>query len=381
MIKRVLPILLAALVPLLVLFSLPIFSQPTQIVRAQTPTNDIAVDKQLQRADPVVRVGELLTFTIRIENQSSFTVTTLPLSDTFNTAVLGFANAIPAPDSVDIATGRLDWTDLTTFFGDLPPGQVITVVTEFIAEHPATAIVNQAEVHDAQWEDGDLNGGGDTDDSGEAIGGSLPLEKRIVDGITPTAGLPLTFTIAITNDGAVTTTALSLTENYDPTIIQFSSAVPPPDFVDNMTGILTWTDITSPLGDIPAFGTISVTVVFTALTSTIDSINQASVSGAVDWYGNDLAGGADDVPITIINQPAPTATPGPTNTPQPGAPAPANTPTPEATATATAVPAAAFPETGIPPATVTPMTAVLALIAAILPGTIWLWRQRHRAPE
>jgi hypothetical protein len=256
---------------------------------------------------------------------------------------------------------------------------VITVVTAFIAEHPATAIVNQAEVHDAVGSGGDLDGGDDTDDSGESIGGSLPLEKRINDGITPTAGLPLTFTISITNDGAVTTTVLPLTENYDPTIIQFSSAVPPPDFVDEMTGILTWTDITSPLGDLPAFGTISVTVVFTALTSTNDSINQASISGAVDWYDNDLAGGADDVPITIINQPAPTATPGPTNTPQPGAPAPTSTPTPAVTATA--VPAAAFPETGIPPTSVTPVTAVLALIAAILPGALWLWRQRRRLPE
>ena len=377
MIKRVLPIFFAVLIPLLVLFSLPIFSQSAQTVQAQT--DEIVVDKQLQRVDPIVRVGELLTFTIRIENQSSFTVTTLPLSDTFNTAVLGFANAIPAPDTVNTATGRLDWADLTTFFGDLAPGQVVTVVTEFVAEHPATAIVNQAEVHDAVGSNGSLDGGDDTDDSGESIGGSLPLEKRISDGITPTAGLPLTFTISITNDGAVTTTVLPLTENYDPTIIQFSSAVPPPDFVDEMTGILTWTDITSPLGDLPAFGTISVTVVFTALTSTNDSINQASISGAVDWYDNDLAGGADDVPITIINQPAPTATPGPTNTPQPGAPAPTSTPTPAVTATA--VPAAAFPETGIPPTSVTPVTAVLALIAAILPGALWLWRQRRRLPE
>ncbi len=380
MIKRVLPILFAATIPLLFLFSLPIFSHTPQTVQAQT--NDIVVDKQLQRADPVVRVGELLTFTIRIENQSAFTVTTLPLSDTFNTAVLGFANAIPAPDSVATATGRLDWTDLTTFFGDLPPGQVITVVTEFIAEHPATAIVNQAEVHDAQWADGDLNGGSDADNTGESIGGSTPLEKRINEGITPTVGLPLTFTIAITNDGAITTTVLPLTENYDPTIIQFSNAVPPPDFVDEITGVLTWTDLTDFFGDIPAFNTITVTVVFTPLTAINNSVNEASVSGAVDWYENDLAGGADQVPITIIDQPAPTATPiatstpNPTNTPQPGAPAPTSMPTATPTATATAVPAAAFPETGIPPTTFTPLTAVLALIAASLPGVIWLWRRR-----
>ena len=374
MIKRVLPILFAATLPLLLLFSLPIFSYPAQTVQAQT--SDILVDKQLQRTDPVVRVGETLTFTIRIENQSAFTVTTLPLSDTFNIDVLGFANATPAPDSVDPATGRLDWTDLTTFFGDLPPGQVITVVTEFIAEHPATAIVNQAAVHDAQGNNGDLNGGDDTDNSGEAVGGSLPLEKRINEGITPTLGMPITFTISITNDGAITVTVLPLTENYDPAVIQFSNAVPPPDLIDEVTGILTWTDITTALGDLPAFGSVDVSVVFTALVATFDSVNEASISGAVDWFDNDLAGGADQVPITIIDDTAPTATPNPTNTPQPGAPAPTSTPTP--TATATAVPAAAFPDTGIPPTTVAPVTAVLALIAALLPGTLWLWRQRRR---
>ena len=374
MIKRVLPILFAATLPLLLLFSLPIFSYPAQTVQAQT--SDILVDKQLQRTDPVVRVGETLTFTIRIENQSAFTVTTLPLSDTFNIDVLGFANATPAPDSVDPATGRLDWTDLTTFFGDLPPGQVITVVTEFIAEHPATAIVNQAAVHDAQGNNGDLNGGDDTDNSGEAVGGSLPLEKRINEGITPTLGMPITFTISITNDGAITVTVLPLTENYDPAVIQFSNAVPPPDLIDEVTGILTWTDITTALGDLPAFGSVDVSVVFTALVATFDSVNEASISGAVDWFDNDLAGGADQVPITIIDDTAPTATPNPTNTPQPGAPAPTSIPTP--TATATAVPAAALPDTGIPPQTVSPMTAVLALLAAMLPGSIWLWRQRRR---
>ena len=374
MIKRVLPILFAATLPLLLLFSLPIFFYLAQTVQAQT--SDILVDKQLQRTDPVVRVGETLTFTIRIENQSAFTVTTLPLSDTFNIDVLGFANATPAPDSVDPATGRLDWTDLTTFFGDLPPGQVITVVTEFIAEHPATAIVNQAAVHDAQGNNGDLNGGDDTDNSGEAVGGSLPLEKRINEGITPTLGMPITFTISITNDGAITVTVLPLTENYDPAVIQFSNAVPPPDLIDEVTGILTWTDITTALGDLPAFGSVDVSVVFTALVATFDSVNEASISGAVDWFDNDLAGGADQVPITIIDDTAPTATPNPTNTPQPGAPAPTSTPTP--TATATAVPAAAFPDTGIPPTTVAPVTAVLALIAALLPGTLWLWRQRRR---
>ena len=44
------------------------------------PGGDIYVDKQLGRPSPVVYVGEYLTFTIFIRNDSPFTVTTLPLS-------------------------------------------------------------------------------------------------------------------------------------------------------------------------------------------------------------------------------------------------------------------------------------------------------------
>ncbi len=376
--KRVLIIFLTVLLPLLILFSLPIFSDTFQTVQAQS--SDITVNKQLGRTNPVVRVGEYLTFTIEIVNNSAFTVTTLPLSDTFNTAVLAYVDAAPVPNTVDSTTGRIDWADLTTDFGDLVPGQMVVVVVGFVAEHPETAIVNQAEVHDAIGSGGALGGSDDTDNSGESIGGSMPLDKRINEGITPTAGLPITFTISITNDGAVTTTIVPLTENYDPAAIQFNTAVPPPDFVDEMTGVLTWTDLTTWFGDIPAFGMVDVTVVFTALVSTLNTVNEATISGAVDWYGNDLAGGADNVPITIIDAPAPN----PTKTPRPSSPSgPSATetpiPTPTPTAAATAVPAAAFPETGIPPAPVSPITAVFALIAAIFPVAIWLWQQRRRS--
>ncbi len=382
--KRVLIIFLTVLLPLLILFSLPIFSSTFQTVQAQS--SDITVNKQLGRTNPVVRVGEYLTFTIEIVNNSRFTVTTLPLSDTFNTAVLAYVDAAPRPNTVVSTTGRIDWADLTADFGDLAPTERVVVVVGFVAEHPETAIVNQAEVHDAIGSGGALGGSDDTDQTGESIGGSMPLDKRINEGITPTAGLPITFTISITNDGAVTTTIVPLIENYDPAALQYNTAVPPPDFADEMTGVLTWTDLTNWLGDIPAFGTVDVTVVFTALVSTLNTVNEANISGAVDWYGNDLAGGADNVPITIIDQPAPTATPAPTNTRRPSSPSgpsPTETPfpTPTPIATATAVPAAAFPETGIPPAPGSPITAVFALIAAITPVAIWLWRQRRRSLE
>lgn len=309
----------------------------TQSTRAQSP-DQIYVDKQLGRADSVVHVGEYLTFTILIRNDAAFTVTTLPLSDTYNATVLAYADAVPPPDSVDTGAGRLDWNDLTASFGDLAPGQQILVLVGFIAEHPAAAVVNAAEVHDAIGSSGALSGTTSIITDAQSVGGSSPVGKRLPADLIPRVGLPLTFTILITNDGFAPMTSAPLVDTYNPALLRFSYAVPPPDRVNAASGVLTWTDVTSWTGDIPAHGTISVTTVFTALAAVDNASNRAQVSGARDWYGNDLTEGNDEVPITIIEGPQPT--PAPTATPLPGptaTPGPAPTPLP---APPTTVPAA-----------------------------------------
>ncbi len=263
-------------------------------------TGQISVNKQLGRSDPTVFVGEYLTFTIDIVNNASFTVTKLPLTDIYNADVLGFADAVPPPDIIDASAGQLDWGDLTETFGDLAPGQSVRVVVGFIAEHPEPAIVNHAEVHDALGTGGDLGGDDSEDDSGEAVGGSSPVDKQLVPGLQPQRGLPLTFTVFITNDGYTTMTVVPLVDMYEPAWITFSYAVPPPDGIDVTRGVLTWTDVTSWTGDIPPHGVISVTTVFTALETVTNTINQVEVVHAQDWYSNDLAGGSDLVPIQIV---------------------------------------------------------------------------------
>lgn len=381
MFKKSLTILFAVIIPVLIVANF-FFVFSTQSVQAQGGT--VVVDKQLGRTSNVVYVGEYLTFTIRVENQAAFTVTQLPLLDDYNEAVLAFVDATPAPDSVDTGTGEIDWNDITTFFGDLAPGQVVTVVVGFIAEHPEPSVVNYAEAYDVIGSGGPLAGSGDDSDESESVGGSAPLHKRIAENVTPTVGLPITFNITITNDGYTTMTVVPLIEDYDPAFIEFSHAEPPPDFVDAVTGVLTWTDVTSWTGDIPAFGTIDVTVTFTALQSIANTMNQASVQGARDWYGNDLAAGADDVPIVIIEGPGQAATATPTSGSSggggQGAPAAQATATATATSVTTAVLANQFPETGIPPESnsIWP-TVLLAGFAFALPLAGWLLQRRFRA--
>ncbi len=313
-----------------------------QAARAQAGS-EIFVDKRLGRADPVVHVGEYLTFTVLIRNDAAFTVTTLPLSDTYNASVLGYQDAVPPPDSLDEGAGQIDWSDLTASFGDLAPGQEIVVVVGFIAEHPETAVVNRAEVHDALGSSGALTGTTGVVTDTESVGGSSPVDKELLAGLIPQAGLPLTFTVVITNDGYTTMTVAPLVDTYDPALLQFSYAEPPPDLVDAVSGVLTWTDVTRWTGDIPAHGTVSVTAVFTALAVIDSTANNAEVNGASDWYGNDMAGGSDQVPITIIE--GPTVTPAPTTTPIPvptATPVQSPAPTPVPTATAETLPAPVF---------------------------------------
>jgi hypothetical protein len=318
----------------------------SQSVSAQA--GDIYVDKQLGRPNPVVYVGEYLTFTIFIRNDSPFTVTSLPLSDTYNTAVLGFADATPMPDNVNEGAGRLDWVDLTTYFGELPPGDSIVVVVGFIAERPEPSVVNAAEVHDALGTGGALSGTNSTLTNTTSVGGSSPVEKDLLEGLIPQVGLPLTFTITITNSGFTTMTVMPLVDTYNPAWMAYSYAVPAPDIVDEANGELTWLDLTNWAGDVPAHGTVTVITVFTALISG-DAVNSAEVSGASDWYENELAGGSDLVPITIIEGPTPIPTTAPTSVPATRQPAPTSAPA------STSVPASTATPNPTPTNTVVPL--------------------------
>jgi hypothetical protein len=357
------------------------------ITPAQAQQPEISVTKQLGRSDPVVYVGQYLTFTIDIVNNSAFTVTTLPLTDDYNEAVLAYVDASVPPSNVDTGAGQIDWDDLTTSFGDLAPGQSITVIVGFIAEHPEPTVVNYAQVHDAIGSGGSLGDSDDTSQDGESVGGSAPLEKRIEEGVIPEVGLPLTFTIAITNDGYTTMTVVPLLEDYDPSFLQYSYAVPPPDTVDEINGELNWDDLTDYFGDVGAQETISLTAVFTALASIDGTMNQASVSAFQDWYGNDLAGGSDLVPIIIIDNQQQTATPAATATSDSGGDNGGNnnnnaTATLQATATVTATAtremAAQMPETGIPPSSPIWPTLLLMGFVMLLPLFAWfIWQRRH----
>jgi uncharacterized repeat protein (TIGR01451 family) len=340
-----------------------------QSARPAAAQGGISVVKALGRAEPVVYVGEYITFTIEICNGAGFTVTVMPLRDDYDEDVLAFQDASVAGYTHNPVTGTVDWTDVTETLGDFPDGHCETVIVGFIAEHPKTAIVNSAAVHDAEGAAGEHAGGGEDDGEAESIGGAAPVRKDpLTEGIA--VGDPVSFTIVITNTGHATITRGTLVDTYDPAMLQFHYAVPMPDLVDEAGGHLTWTNIAASLGGgIAGRTTVSVTTVFTALQAAATQ-NAAQLSGVGDWYDNDLAGGADDAPITIVAgpHPEPTATPSPRPTDIPSPPSdspspPASTATPFPTTTSTPVPL--LPLTGGPDASWVPGGLILLCLSAI----------------
>jgi LPXTG-motif cell wall-anchored protein/uncharacterized repeat protein (TIGR01451 family) len=328
---------------ILILFTLLSLSYVQHISQAQGP---ISVTKTLNRSTNVVRVGEALTFTIALTNNSAFTLTGMNLIDDYDNTTLAFSHAVPAPTGHIASTALITWNNLVP----IPPGQSVYVTLVFIAEHPRTTVVNAARAEDLVNSSGMLTQTAETSQTQEAVGGAAPVVKFLSPpGSEPLAGLPITFTHVITNDGAALMIHLPLTDTYDADFLEFNYALPFTPNIITPPGTLVWTNLASPacFGPIPGDTAVVITTVFTATTQVLNTVNEASTEGALDVYNNDLTAGAAQVPITIIGN-TPTPSPAPTqededdddeddddddddDVPTPTIPAPTFTPTPAAT--------------------------------------------------
>ncbi|MBX0326139.1 DUF11 domain-containing protein, partial [Oscillochloris sp. ZM17-4] len=189
------------------------------------------------------------------------------------------------------------------------------------------------------------------------------------------AGLPITFTIVITNDSLIDIVSLPLRDVFNPAALRFESASPPPDSADQVGGVLAWGDLLATTGRarLAPGESITVETVYTALRDITAAVNTAEVSGAKDEYGNAVQPRQAQVPIRIVG---PVETPGPTG--QQPTRAPTATPTPFATAgprlteiagrTATAA-AQAAPTAAPTDTAVTAETSATPVVPASLPNT------------
>lgn len=281
-----------------------------QISQAQGP---VGMSKVLNKDGNVVRVGEVLTFTLALTNTSGFTLTNVTLVDEYDETTLRLAGADFSWDSHDPGAGTIIWNNVVTppirTPGGLPPGESISFSVVFTAVSPKPAVVNAIRAQDLESASSALTETVETSRTQEAIGGRLPIFKGTwPPGSVPQAGALVTFTHVITNDGAAAVLTLPLTDTYDATFLEFFSAVPTPTTVITTppVGTLAWANLVDYFGPIEPFSTVVVTTVFTATARVVDTVNEARIEGARDEFNNDLGAWSAQVPITIIDLATPT---------------------------------------------------------------------------
>lgn len=173
------------------------------------------------------------------------------------------------------------------------------------------------------------------------VAADVGLSKVRTTGSPVLVGEAVSFDVTLTNTGQTGITVLPLEDTYDPTYLDYQSASPAPDSVDETTGTLRWDNLTAS-GELWPGQSLTITLNFTALASTAGlpdgvTVNTATVSGAVDDNDHTLPDqtASDDVAIYEESTPTPTPTSTPTPTPTPTS---TSTPTPTSTPTATPTP-------------------------------------------
>jgi Domain of unknown function DUF11 len=302
----------------------------------------LEIKKTLEGSD-VVRVGQYLTFTIRITNTGTISIAQLPLFDDYEAQYLRLERATPPPTTS--SPGSITWTNLptATLSGPLAPGQSISVVTVFRVIAASDGVtVNAARTGTLLGVGGQSGAGGDDSDGGTAVGGRVIVEKGLAAGAAPFSGQPLTFTITISNDGAADIVRLPLQDTFSTEYLQFWRASPRPTSVDPAAGELRWDDLLPVMGltRLRPGQLITVTTVFTALKSVDGAVvNRAGAIAVRDEFGNEVAAPRQtEIPIRILPG-AGEATPTPRPRPRDDKPSEESTPTVAATQTvATAIP-------------------------------------------
>jgi uncharacterized repeat protein (TIGR01451 family) len=257
---------------------LPMYTdRPTQLAA------NVGLTKSRTTPSPVP-VGETVSFDVTLTNTGLTPIITLPLEDTYDSTYLDFQSASPAPDFVDEATGTLRWNNLAPSSG-LVPDQSVTVTLNFtaLASTAGGVTVNTATVSGAQDDNENELPQQEASDNVIIVAASFALSKVRTTASSVPIGEAVSFDVTIVNTGDTGITVLPLEDTYDPTYLDYQSASPAPDFVDETMGTLRWNNLASS-GTLLPGGSVVVTLNFTALASTAGgvTVNSATVSEAMD---------------------------------------------------------------------------------------------------
>lgn len=271
----------------------------------------VEVTKTLtEPAGGLAHVGDAITFDIAVRNVGNTLLTTVPLTDTYDTSYLSFSSASVAPDD-PTDDGQLNWSDITAAVGDMNPGETKHVTVSFTAVASTQSLVGDVTTNTAVSSATDENGKTAPEDSDSAdveiSNPSIAITKERLlpeppDGIA-TVGETVQFSIVVTNTGDTVLNTVPLTDTYDTTYLAFQSASPAPDDTTD-DGVLNWANV----GPLNPGESTTVIVTFQAKASTwngsehVKTHNYAEVS-ATDENG-DTVGPKEDTAWVKITHPA-----------------------------------------------------------------------------
>ncbi|MFW6108943.1 MAG: SdrD B-like domain-containing protein, partial [archaeon] len=229
---------------------------------------DIEVNKSLIiPPSGVTYVGETVVFTVNITNTGTSTFETVPLLDTYDSGKLEYDSATIPEDILDEGAGEVIWFDLTGG-GSLAPMESIVLNITFTAIDSTSPdeTVNTASVVDAKIEGFDEFASDSDSDEIMILEPDILVEKTCVSHPTKTVdiGEQVIFNITISNNGDAAIVTLPLKDTYDSVYLEYVSAIPLPDNVDNNTGVLEWLDLTG-AGSLAPGESTTVTIVFEAI--------------------------------------------------------------------------------------------------------------------
>ena len=241
------------------------------------------------------------TYRLRVTNTGDFPFSSLRLTDRLYSDEFHYIVGSGSPADPDtIAEPDLVWDDLVPLIGgDLLPDQSITVSYQVTTTATNGTYTNTAVV------EGTYDGGTLTDEDEAVVAIADPavaIDKQLFaadrDDVAPNY---VTFTIAIDNVGPSTIDVLPLDDEYETYYLKFVDATPYPN-EDANDGLVSWADLTGPAPY--GFGrnllpgeTVVITTVFRVEHDIDFTINTATVTGAVDVYGNPADPVEDEEPL------------------------------------------------------------------------------------
>jgi len=98
------------------------------VLRIEGRRPGLELRKALVGPAHVPLVGDLVQFELVVRNTGNTTLMVVEVVDSYDPACLKYVNAVPPPDSVDLAAGQMRWANV----GPLAPGDV-KVLNVFLA--------------------------------------------------------------------------------------------------------------------------------------------------------------------------------------------------------------------------------------------------------